>query len=121
MAYRGIDVSKWNTNLDFKRLKAAGIDFAMIRAGLGTQTDPMFQSHIKAAQAAGMQVGVYWFAYALNESGAKNEADACLKAIKSYKLDLPVFYDFEYDTERYAGDKGVTYTVASRTNIIKTF
>lgn len=121
MAYRGIDVSKWNTKLDFKRLKTAGIDFAMIRAGLGTQTDPMFQSHIKAAQNAGMQVGVYWFAYALNTNAAKKEADACLNGIKSYKLDLPVFYDFEYDTERYAGDKGVTYTVASRTNIIKTF
>lgn len=121
MAYRGIDVSKWNTNLDFKRLKAADIDFAMIRAGLGTQTDPMFQSHIKAAQAAGMQVGAYWFAYALNTNEAKKEADACLNDIKPYKLDLPVFYDFEYDTERYAGDKGVTYTVASRTNIIKTF
>lgn len=121
MAYRGIDVSKWNTNLDFKRLKAAGIDFAMVRAGLGTQTDPMFQSHIKAAQAAGMQVGVYWFAYALNASEAKKEADTCLKVIKPYKLDLPVFYDFEYDTERYAGDKGVTYTVASRTAIIKAF
>lgn len=118
---RGIDISKWNANLDFKRLKADGIEFAMIRAGLGTQTDPMFQSHIKGAQAAGMRVGVYWFAYALNVSEAKKEADACLKVIKPYKLDLPVFYDFEYDTERYAGDKGVTYTVASRTAIIKAF
>lgn len=121
MTSKGIDVSKWNTGLDYKRLKAAGIDFAMIRAGLGTQTDPMFQSHIKAAQNAGMQVGVYWFAYALNTSEAKKEADACLKAVKPYKLDLPIFYDFEYDTERYAGDKGVTYTVASRTAIIRAF
>ena len=118
---KGIDISKWNANLDFKRLKSAGIDFAMIRAGLGTQTDPMFQSHIKAAQNAGMQAGVYWFAYALNTNEAKKEADACLKVIKPYKLDLPVFYDFEYDTERYAGDKGVSYTVASRTAIIKAF
>lgn len=118
---KGIDISKWNINLDFKRLKAAGIDFAMIRAGLGTQTDPMLASHIKAAQAAGMRVGAYWFAYALNVSEAKKEADACLKAVKPYKLDLPVFYDFEYDTERYAEEKGVTYTVASRTAIIKAF
>lgn len=73
MASKGIDISKWNTNLDFKRLKTADIDFAMIRAGLGTQTDPMFASHIKAAQAAGMQVGVYWFAYALNTSEAKKK------------------------------------------------
>ena len=121
MALKGIDVSKWNTKLDYKRLKSVGIDFAMIRAGLGTQTDAMFASHIKAAQVAGMQVGVYWFAYALNASEAQKEADACLKVIKPYKLDLPVFYDFEYDTERYAGDKGVTYTVASRTAIIKAF
>lgn len=118
---KGIDISKWNANLDFKRLKTAGIDFAMIRAGLGTQTDPMLASHIKAAQDAGMQVGAYWFAYALNVSEAKKEADACLKVIKPHKLDLPIFYDFEYDTERYAGDKGVTYTVASRTAIIKAF
>ena len=45
---RGIDISKWNTNLDFKRLRADGIEFAMIRAGLGTQTDPMFRSHMRA-------------------------------------------------------------------------
>ena len=121
MALKGIDISKWNTKLDYKRLKSVGIDFAMIRAGLGTQTDAMFANHIKAAQAAGMQVGVYWFAYALNASEAQKEADACLKVIKPHKLDLPVFYDFEYDTERYAGDKGVTYTVASRTAIIKAF
>lgn len=118
---KGIDVSKWNANLDYKRLKTVGIEFAMIRAGLGTQTDPMLASHIKAAQAAGMLVGVYWFAYALNTNEAKKEADACLKAIKPYKLDLPVFYDFEYDSERYAEEKGVTYTVASRTAIIKAF
>lgn len=118
---KGIDISKWNANLDFKRLKTAGVDFAIIRAGLGTQTDPMFASHIKATQDAGMQAGVYWFAYALNTSEAKKEADACLKIIKPYKLDLPVFYDFEYDTERHAEEKGVTYTVASRTAIIKAF
>jgi len=118
---KGIDISYHNGAINFVKVKSAGIDFAMIRAGYGLTTDNLFHTNIKAAKAAGIMVGVYWFAYALNVAEAVNEADYCHRLLAPYKLDLPVFYDFEADTERYAGTKGVKYTAESRTSIIKTF
>ena len=121
MTLKGIDVSYHNGSINWKQVSEAGIDFAIIRAGYGTIVDKKFVSYIKAAKAAGMPVGIYWFSYALNPVQAIKEAEFCAKTIKAYKIELPVFYDFEYDTERYAGQHGVKYTKASRTDIIKTF
>lgn len=121
MALKGIDVSYHNGSIDWKKVKAAGIDFAILRAGYGRVVDKKFATYIKAAQKAGMPVGIYWFCYALNHDQAIKEADFCASTLKAYKIDLPVFYDFEYDTERYAGEHGVKYDKASRTDIIKTF
>lgn len=118
---KGIDISKHNTGLDFAKLRSAGIDFAMIRAGLGGAVDEQFKQHYAAAKAAGMLVGVYWFCYALTASEAIREADRCIETIRGCKLDLPVFYDFEYDTERYAKERGVIFTPKLRTDIICAF
>jgi Lyzozyme M1 (1,4-beta-N-acetylmuramidase) len=120
MAYKGIDVSKHNVISDWAKIKAE-VDFVMIRAGLGTQTDEKFAAAINNAHKAGLAVGVYWFAYALNTKQAVAEADYCVTVLKSCKLELPVYYDFEYDTERYAGEHGVTYTPSLRTDIISAF
>ena len=116
-----IDVSKHNTITSWTKVKEAGIDAVIIRAGYGCTTDPKFVNNIKGAQAAGIAVGVYWFAYPLNVAGAKKEADYVYKLIKPYKVDLGVWYDFEYDTERYASQNGVDYTNALRTDVIKAF
>ena len=62
--FKGIDVSQYQQNVDFKKVKAAGIDYVIIRAGFGkyaNQKDPCFESHYKAAKAAGLKVGVYWY------------------------------------------------------------
>lgn len=118
---KGIDISKHNTGLDFAKLRSAGIDFAMIRAGYGGIVDARFMQHYTAAKKAGMKVGVYWFCYALTAEDAIAEADICIETIHSCKVDLPVFYDFEYDTERYAGERGVTFTPKLRTDIICAF
>lgn len=118
---RGIDVSSHQGKIDWKSVKSSGIDFAMIRAGYGNTTDKHFAENIKNAQSVGIKVGIYWFSYALNEAEAKQEAIYCYNAIKPYKLDLPVFYDFEYDTERYAEQNGVIYKKDTRTAIIKAF
>lgn len=121
MALKGIDVSYHNGTINWKQVKSAGIDFAIIRAGYGRVVDKKFAAYIKAAKEAGVPVGIYWFCYALNHAQAIAEAEFCAKTLKAYKIDLPVFYDFEYDTERYAGEHGVKYDRASRTDIIKTF
>lgn len=119
---RGIDVSSHNGKIDWKTVKSSGIEFAIIRAGYGLSTvDRCFVENITNAKEVGIKVGVYWFSYALNEADAKKEADFCYKTIKSYALDLPVFYDFEYDTERYAREHNVIYKNDTRTSVIKAF
>lgn len=105
----GIDVSESQVNIDWAKVKAAGIKFAIIRAGYGRHAvDSQFVANIKGALAQGIPVGIYWFSYALNVSGAKEEAAKCIETIKGYDVTLPVFFDFEYDTVRYGKDNGVT-------------
>lgn len=118
---RGIDISKHNTIRSFPALRAEGIEFCIVRAGYGTSVDPKFAGYIKSARDAGMLVGVYWFCYARDTVEARREAEVCANTLNGYKLDLPVFYDFEYDTERYAAKTQVKYTTKLRTDIIETF
>lgn len=107
----GIDVSEHNGKLDWAKIKAAGIKFAIIRTGYGvSHEDEQFVSNITGALAQGIPVGAYHFSYALNESGAKKEAAFCMKLLEPYKdkITLPIFFDFEYDTVSYAAKQGVT-------------
>lgn len=106
----GIDVSEHNGTLDWGKIKASGISFAIIRTGYGTShTDTQFHKNMQGALSQGLPVGVYHFSYALNAEGARKEADFVLSLLKPYKekITLPVFFDFEYDTIRYGSDKGV--------------
>ena len=118
---KGIDVSHHQTALDWRKVKAFGIDFAIIRAGRDVTVDRMFHQHIKGAMDAGLPVGVYWFSYALNTADAVKEADFCWRTVKGYKLVLPIFFDYEYDSERYSKERGVTPTKRLRTDIHKAF
>ena len=118
---KGIDVSHHQTALDWRKVKACGIDFAIIRGGRDRTLDKMFHAHIKGAMDAGLPVGVYWFSYALNTADAVKEADFCWQTVKGYKLDLPIFFDYEYDSERYSKECGVTPTKRLRTDIHKAF
>ena len=109
MSILGIDVSTHNGTLDWAKLKAAGVQFAIIRAGYGRyQVDSQFVNNIKGALSQSIPVGIYWFSYALDVAGAKEEAQKCLDTIQGYDIALPVFFDFEYDTIRYAKEQGVT-------------
>lgn len=106
MAYKGIDVSKWNGNINYKKVKAAGINFVMIRAGYGSsikQKDPMFEVNYKNAKAAGLNVGAYWYSYAENEAQAMGEAATFLKAIKGKKFEYPLAFDIEEQTQYKLG------------------
>ena len=94
--YNGIDVSVWQgPDIDFKKVKADGINFVIIRAGISTSTDKYFESNYKKAKAAGLNVGVYWYAKAMSEKASTEEAKACLKAISGKQLEYPVYYDIE--------------------------
>ena len=121
MAYKGIDVSKHQGIINWTKVKNAEVSFVFLRMGYGTITDPMFIQNYNKAKSAGIIIGGYWFSYALTVNEAKTQANTCLALLKSYPMQLPIFYDFEDDTQRYANQKGVFYTRTSRTNIIKTF
>lgn len=98
----GIDVSHHQGTIDWKQVKAAGYEFAFIRIGYrgygesGTiNLDREFANNIKNAQAAGIDVGVYFFAQAVNEEEAREEALFVLEQLEGYELQLPVVYDPE--------------------------
>lgn len=92
---QGIDISYANKNLDFDKIKAGGVSFAIIRTGYRQKTDDMFEAHMKGALAAGLDVGVYCYCTAKTPVEAKREAEYALELIRPYKLTYPVFYDIE--------------------------
>ena len=121
---KGIDVSKWNGDINWNKVKSSGIDYVIIRAGYGTSTiDPYFTKNIKGAIDAGLEVGVYWFSYATTPDKAKIEAQNCLRALAPYKnsITYPVFYDYEYDSVDYAGKNGITITKSLATEMANVF
>ena len=98
MNRKGIDVSKHQGSIDWSKVKAAGIEFAMLRAGYGreaTQKDPCFEDNYAGAKAAGIPVGAYWYSYAVDAADAKKEAAVCLASIAGKQFAYPVVYDVE--------------------------
>lgn len=120
----GIDVSKWNGNIDWKEVKEAGIEFAIIRAGYGQNTvDIQFERNIKGCIENDIYVGVYWFSYAYTSEMAVKEAQFCKSIIGPYEkyIKLGVWFDFEYDSTAYATRRGVHITKDKCTNIAYAF
>lgn len=97
----GIDVSKWQGEIDWDKVRNAGVEFAIIRCGYRGSVsgslveDPYFARNIKAAKAAGIQVGVYFFTQAVNEVEAVEEASMVVSLLDGAALDYPVFIDTE--------------------------
>lgn len=95
---KGIDVSVHNGNIDWNKIKAGGIDFAILRAGYGrelSQKDARFEENYKNAKAAEIPVGAYWYSYAMSEDEARLEADVFLSVIKGKHFEFPVYFDVE--------------------------
>lgn len=98
----GIDVSKWNKNINWTSVKKSGIDFAFIRTSYrgyekgGLATDSYGASNMKNAAAAGVKVGAYIFSQAITVKEAQDEADYLLKSVKGYNITMPLVFDFEY-------------------------
>lgn len=114
---KGIDVSSWQGEIDFKAVKAAGIKFVIIRAGFGrdvTQKDNRFEQNYKNAKAAGLSVGAYWYSYAVSAEDALKEAKACIEVIKGKQFDYPIYLDLEEPSQFVKGK-------AFCNNIVKTF
>lgn len=106
----GIDVSEYQTEVDWNQVKDSGIEFAMIRLGYrgygeaGTLVeDAMYRKHIEGALEAGLEVGVYFFSQAVNKEEVLEEAEFVLERIRDYNITCPVVFDTEeikFDTAR---------------------
>ena len=96
-----IDVSKWQEDIDWEKVKEAGVNYAMLR--LGTQRnvdedsviDAYFEKNIKEAHENGIKVGVYYYTYANDIEDAKVQAKWVKEQLKNYNLELPVAFDWE--------------------------
>ena len=97
----GIDVSKWQGDINFKKVKEAGATFVMIRVGSqqGVQgeyiLDPYFKKNIEKAIENNLKVGVYFYSYADSKKEAEHQANWVLKQIKDYEVVLPIAFDWE--------------------------
>lgn len=111
----GVDVSYYQGEIDWDKVKADGYEFAFIRLGYrgygeeGTlNLDERFHENIQNARKAGLDVGVYFFAQAVNEEEAVEEAEFVLDALEGYELQMPVVYDPESITDDEARTNDVT-------------
>ena len=97
----GVDVSKYQKNIDWKQIKKAGVSFVIVRIGYrgygsgALVLDPMFEQHFTNARNAGLKVGVYFFSQAVNENEAREEAQGCAYVLNGRKLDYPIYFDTE--------------------------
>lgn len=101
--YKGIDVSKHNGAINWDKIKAAGVDFAIIRSGLGrsapSQRDPQFERNYTESKRVGIPIGVYHYSYAQSVEAAEMEADFCIEILKGKKFEFPIYFDIEEKTQ----------------------
>ena len=97
----GLDVSEFQGDIDFDRVKKAGVEFVYIRVGRGGGVgknpvlDKKFKKNIEGFNKAGIKVGVYFFSYSVSKKEILRDAKWVVKQLKKYKVDLEVAYDFE--------------------------
>ena len=98
---QGADLSKFNRNVNMKLAKQNGMDFVILKAGSGySGEDPKFQQNYRNAKAAGLNVGAYWYSYAVNVEEAKEEAVRFMKILGKKQFEYPVYLDFEDPSQR---------------------
>ncbi len=129
MVTKGIDVSRYQGTIDWPQVKAAGIEFAIIRATLGwdndNQVDPQFNNNAQGCEANGIPYGFFHYSFAESAEDAKKEAAFFLRHIAPYKPAMPVAFDFEEPfqvggTDKY-GRKYEGYSPERQLSIIEAF
>lgn len=123
----GIDVSFYQGDINWKNVKAAGIDFAIIRVGYrgfgdgSLVVDTKFKENLVNAKAAGVDIGLYFFTQAINVAEAKQEADFVINQIKGYKLEMPIYFDIEELGNSAARFDAANLSYNAKTDICKAF
>jgi GH25 family lysozyme M1 (1,4-beta-N-acetylmuramidase)/uncharacterized cupin superfamily protein len=96
----GLDVSSWQgSGLNFQRIKNAGYDYVILRAGTTKNKDPLFDSYYASAKAAGLDVGAYYYSYALNTATAASDAENMISYLKGKTFEYPIYFDYEDSTQ----------------------
>lgn len=113
MSRKGIDVSTWQGDIDWNKVKADGIEFAMLRSSFGKenpdkQTDNKFWQNYRNAKAAGVPIGAYHYSYATTVEDAKKEADFFLSIVKGCQFEYPIAFDIEDPSQMYLGKDRIT-------------
>ena len=100
-SYPGVDVSAFQGNIDWKKVKQSGIDFAIIRLGYrGYESgklveDEYARANLKNAKEAGLRIGAYFFSQALSIQETDQEIQFMLGILGNTKLDMPIVLDWE--------------------------
>lgn len=125
VSYLGVDLSKYQKEVDFAAIQREGIDFCMLRVGARgyesgiLQEDENYQEFMKKAAEVNMPVGLYFFSQAVSVTEAIEEADFVISRIGDYKISYPIAFDMEFienDASRVE-----TLTKTERTNIALAF
>ena len=115
---KGIDVSKWNGNINWKKVAASDVDYAIIRCGFGddytSQDDKYWEKNVKGCEDNNIPYGVYIYSYAQSVSQAKSEAKHVLRLVENHKLNFPIYLDVEEDDQ-------AKLSKSKLTDIINTF
>lgn len=102
----GIDVSKWNKEIDWQKVKDEGVEYAVIRLGYrGSSSgvlveDPYFERNIEEANRVGINTAVYFFTQAINEVEAVEEASMCVALLEGKEIQMPIYLDVEGSSGR---------------------
>lgn len=104
----GIDVSKYQGDIDWQQVKGAGVEFVIIRLGYrgygaagGLNEDIMAQENYRGAKEAGLKVGAYFFSQAITVEEAREEANYAMELVKDWQMDMPLVYDWECLADDY--------------------
>lgn len=121
MGIKIIDISEHNNITDYEKIKES-TNGVLIRAGYGKgNIDSEFKNNIENLSKLNVPIGIYWFSYAYTVEMAINEAMMTVQTVRKYKIDLPIFFDYEYDSRRYSRSCGVEPTKELVTDMTKAF
>ncbi len=125
VSFVGADISKYQGNVDFVKLKNAGVDFVMLRVGArGYSTgqivlDDYFRENLRKATEAGLQIGVYFSSQAITQAEAEEEAIKVVESLAGYSITYPVVFTMERLGTDYARTDSMTKT--ERTYAVRSF
>ena len=119
-AKTGVDVSTYQQEIDWEAVADDGIDFAILRLGYrgytegGLFPDQTFQTNLRGALDAGLDVGVYFFSQAITPQEAEEEADYILSVLNGAPLAYPIAFDWEHVSDPGARSNGLDGAVLTQ-------